>query len=50
MECNIMGCDDFHCYFVGTELCMSESCDECKLKNCRGCENLEECFDEMMEV
>lgn len=43
-------CDDFYCYFVGTELCMSESCDGCKLKNCRGCEHLEECFDEMMEV
>ena len=44
------GCDDFHCCFVGTKLCITENCSECKLKNCRGCEHLEECFDEMMEV
>ena len=44
------GCDDFHCCFVGTKLCITENCGECKLKNCRGCEHLEECFDEMMEV
>ena len=44
------GCDDFHCCFAGTELCISENCDKCKLRNCRGCKFLEECFDEMMEV
>lgn len=46
----IKGCDDFHCCFAGTELCISESCGECKLRNCRGCKHLEECFNEMMEV
>lgn len=46
----IEGCDDFHCCFAGTKLCITENCSECKLKNCRGCEHLEECFDEMMEV
>lgn len=46
----IKGCDDFHCRFVGTELCISENCGECKLRNCRGCEHLEECFNEMMEM
>ena len=44
------GCDDFHCCFAGTVLCISENCSECALNNCRGCSNLEECFNEMMEV
>lgn len=49
-KATIKGCDDFHCCFAGTELCIPENCDECKLRNCRGCKHLEECFDEMMEV
>lgn len=44
------GCDDFHCCFAGTVLCVSDSCSECALHNCRGCKHLEECFNEMMEV
>lgn len=46
----IKDCDDFLCCFAGTELCIQENCDKCKLRNCRGCKHLEECFDEMMEV
>ena len=49
-KATIKGCDDFHCCFAGTELCIPENCDECKLRNCRGCKHLEKCFDEMMEV
>lgn len=30
--------------------CIPENCDKCKLRNCRGCQHLEECFDEIMEV
>ena len=44
------GCDDFDCCFAETILCVSDSCCECVLHNCRGCEHLEKCFDEMMEV
>nr|DAS64972.1 MAG TPA: hypothetical protein [Caudoviricetes sp.] len=29
---------------------ITKGCDECALNNCRGCEHLEKCFDEMMEV
>lgn len=46
----IKGCDDFHCCFAETVLCVSDNCYECALNNCRGCEHLEKCFDEMMEV
>lgn len=38
-------CDDFSCLFAGTELCVEESCNRCKLNNCRVCKNLFECFE-----
>lgn len=44
------GCNDFHCCFAGTVLCVLDRCSECALHNCRGCKHLEECFQEMMEV
>lgn len=39
------GCDDFLCCFAGTILCVPDSCSECALNNCRGCEHLEECIN-----
>lgn len=39
-------CDDFSCSFVGTKLCIADSCNGCKLKNCRGCMHLYECIEE----
>ena len=53
LECKTLvtnGCDDFHCCFAGTVLCVADNCCECALNNCRGCKHLEECFNEMMEV
>lgn len=53
LECKTIvtkGCDDFHCCFAGTVLCVSDNCNECALHNCRGCKHLEECSNEMMEV
>lgn len=38
-------CDDFSCLFSGTKLCIAESCNGCKLKGCRGCRHLFECFE-----
>ena len=38
-------CDDFSCMFVGTKLCIAESCNGCKLNNCRGCMHLYECYE-----
>ena len=49
MECNIMGCDKK----VVKKPCYKTKYKNIvivKLKNSRGCEHLEECFDEMMEV
>lgn len=46
----IKGCDDFSCCFAGTKLCIQENCDECELHNCRGCNHIEECINEIMEV
>ena len=43
-------CDDFCCMFVGTKLCIAESCNGCKLKNCRGCMHLYECIEEYKEA
>lgn len=38
-------CDDFSCLFAGTKLCVEESCNICKLNNCRWCRHLYECFE-----
>lgn len=38
-------CDDFSCLFEGTKLCVEESCNRCKLNNCRVCRHLFECFE-----
>ena len=38
-------CYDFSCPFAGTKLCIAESCNVCKLKSCRGCRHLFECYE-----
>lgn len=42
-------CDDFSCLFAGTKLCVEESCNRCKLNNCRVCRHLFECFERVEE-
>lgn len=39
-------CNDFSCEFAGTKLCVEESCNKCKLYNCKGCRHLWVCIEE----
>lgn len=38
-------CNEQLCIFAGTKLCVEESCNRCKLNNCRVCRHLFECFE-----
>lgn len=43
---DVKHCDDFHCIFAFTEICVAESCIKCMIHNCRGCIHLKDCCDE----
>lgn len=33
-------CNDFICKFAGTGYCIKDSCNNCRLHGCRGCNHL----------
>lgn len=39
-------CNDFICKFAGTGYCIKDSCNNCRLHDCRGCNHFEECIEE----